>query len=82
MSNIQLYNKKILYNNAYPIDKHFQTCLSLSRKTFEEIEEISAITKIGKRSNIIEKAVEHYVNELRSSQNSNNLQTPAEGEEK
>lgn len=71
MSNIQLYNKEILYNDSYPIDKHFQTCISLTRKAFEEIDEISSITKIGRRSNVIEKAIEHYVNTLRNEQKRN-----------
>lgn len=64
--NIQLFNKDILYNDSYPLDKHFQACISLSRKAFEDIEEISNITKIGKRSNVIESALEHYVNSLRN----------------
>lgn len=66
---VKSYNKEILYNNAYPIDKHFQACVSLSRKTFEEIDEISSITRISKRSNIIELAIEYYVNLLRDEMN-------------
>lgn len=68
MANIKLFNKEILYNDSYPMDKHFQACISLSRKAFKEIEEISMITKISRRSNVIEKALEHYVNTLRNEQ--------------
>ncbi|MGN0509352.1 MAG: hypothetical protein ACI4GX_08950 [Ruminococcus sp.] len=67
-SNSLLFKKEILYNSAFPLDKHFTTCISLSRKTYEEIDEISSITKISKRSNVIERAIEHYVNSLRNEQ--------------
>lgn len=67
-TNTALFKKEILHNNSFPLDKRFITSVSLSRKAYEEIEEISSITNLSRRSNIIESAIEYYVNSLRNEQ--------------
>lgn len=67
-SNPSLFKKEILHNNSFPLDKRFITSVSLSRKAYEEIEEISSITNLSRRSSILEKAIEYYVNSLRNEQ--------------
>lgn len=70
-SNPSLFKKEILHNNSFPLDKRFITSVSLSRKAFEEIEEISSRTNLSRRSSILEKAIEYYVNSLRNEQQNN-----------
>lgn len=56
------------YDDSIPDDAQFQTAISMSKKTFVQIDTIKDVTNNKSRSTIIAVAIQHYIDYISSPQ--------------